>query len=122
MPASVSCQGLITTLRLVHCGATVWPAEVRRPLSAQEEGPVGSPLLLTGEILLPDRIPPDNLDHPRKLSERQIRVLTGLREGYANKEIARSLGISEATVKIHVKAILRKAGVRNRTQAALWAS
>ena len=49
-------------------------------------------------------------------------VLTGLREGLPNKQIARSLGIAEATVKVHVKAILRKARVRNRTQAAIWAS
>ena len=46
----------------------------------------------------------------------------GLREGQPNKEIARGLGITEATVKVHVKAILRKARVRNRTQVALWAA
>ena len=40
--------------------------------------------------------------------------------GMANKVIARQFGICEATVKVHVKAILRKLGVENRTQAATW--
>ena len=56
------------------------------------------------------------------LSLREMGVLDGLREGRSNKEIARELGITEATVKVHVKAILRKARVRNRTQVAMWAS
>jgi two-component system nitrate/nitrite response regulator NarL len=38
-----------------------------------------------------------------------------------NKAIARKLDLTEATVKVHVKAILRKIGAANRTQAALWA-
>jgi two-component system nitrate/nitrite response regulator NarL len=42
-------------------------------------------------------------------------------DGYSNKAIARKIGISDATVKVHVKAILRKARLRNRTQAAIWA-
>ena len=41
--------------------------------------------------------------------------------GHPNKVIARRLEISEATVKVYVKAILRKLRVRNRTQAAIWA-
>jgi two-component system nitrate/nitrite response regulator NarL len=49
-------------------------------------------------------------------------VLEQLLNGLQNKEIARRLGITEATVKVHVKAILRKARVRNRTQVAMWAS
>jgi two-component system nitrate/nitrite response regulator NarL len=42
-------------------------------------------------------------------------------KGYANKVIARSCDISEATVKVHMKSILRKIQVANRTQAAVWA-
>jgi two-component system, NarL family, nitrate/nitrite response regulator NarL len=45
-----------------------------------------------------------------------------LREGAPNKLIARKLDITEATIKVHVKAILRKIGAANRTQAAMWAS
>ena len=42
-------------------------------------------------------------------------------EGTPNKLIARKLHVTEATVKVHVKAILRKIGATNRTQAAMWA-
>jgi two-component system nitrate/nitrite response regulator NarL len=42
--------------------------------------------------------------------------------GNSNKVIARELDVCEATVKVHVKAILRKLEVNNRTQAAMWAS
>jgi two-component system, NarL family, nitrate/nitrite response regulator NarL len=55
------------------------------------------------------------------LSEREIQILDGLGKGYANKVIARGCGITEATVKVHMKSILRKIRVGNRTQAAIWA-
>jgi two-component system, NarL family, nitrate/nitrite response regulator NarL len=55
------------------------------------------------------------------LSPRETRILRCLARGASNKLIARDLQISEATVKVHVKAILRKIGVANRTQAAIWA-
>lgn len=57
-----------------------------------------------------------------KLSPRELDVLCCLMAGYPNKVIARKLNVCEATVKVHVKAILRKLNVRNRTQAALWAN
>ena len=41
-------------------------------------------------------------------------------EGESNKCIARKINVTEATVKVHVKAILRKIRVQNRTQAAVW--
>lgn len=53
------------------------------------------------------------------LSERETEVFHLLSAGQANKVIARKLGISEATVKMHVKSILRKTNSRNRTEAAL---
>ena len=55
------------------------------------------------------------------LSERERQVLACLTRGESNKLIARNCSITEATVKAHLKAILRKICVRNRTQAALWA-
>lgn len=55
------------------------------------------------------------------LSGREMEVLKLLAQGNPNKVIARDLGIAEATVKAHVKAILRKTAVRNRTEVALWA-
>ena len=55
------------------------------------------------------------------LSAREMEVLGQLTRGLSNKEIARELGISHQTVKNHVTAILRKLGVEDRTQAALYA-
>lgn len=54
------------------------------------------------------------------LSGRELEILESLMAGMANKVIARQFGICEGTVKVHVKAILRKLGVENRTQAATW--
>lgn len=55
------------------------------------------------------------------LSEREAQILEGLVKGHANKVIARMFDITEATVKAHMKSILRKIRVANRTQAAIWA-
>jgi DNA-binding NarL/FixJ family response regulator len=46
-------------------------------------------------------------------------VLRLLQEGQSNKRIARTLGLRESTIKVHVRQIMRKLGVANRTQAAL---
>ena len=48
-------------------------------------------------------------------------MFTLLRQGYPNKRIARQLGLSEATVKVHVRRIMHKFGAANRTQLAVAA-
>ena len=55
------------------------------------------------------------------LSERELEVLRCVAKGLPNKLIARSLGISEKTVKAHLTRIYQQIGVTDRTQAALWA-
>lgn len=55
------------------------------------------------------------------LSKRENQVLGYLVRAFPNREIARELQITEATVKVHVKALLRKVCASNRTQAAIWA-
>jgi two-component system, NarL family, nitrate/nitrite response regulator NarL len=55
------------------------------------------------------------------LSEREKQIVDGLIKGQPNKTIARACGITEATVKVHMKAILRKVPCSNRTQVAIWA-
>ena len=55
------------------------------------------------------------------LSEREEQVLRDLIKGLPNKTIARKRDIAEATVKVHLKSILRKIRMANRTQAAIWA-
>ena len=57
----------------------------------------------------------------RTLSNRETAILACLTEGQSNKRIARKFGVAEATVKVHIKAILRKIRAKNRTQAAIWA-
>jgi two-component system nitrate/nitrite response regulator NarL len=71
---------------------------------------------------------PDPLHRPgwsdtenRRLSDREQQILGQLAKGNSNKEIARLFNITESTVKVHLKAILRKIAAHNRTQAAIWA-
>jgi len=57
-----------------------------------------------------------------ELTDREREVLLLVREGLANKQIARRLGIAERTVKAHLTSVYQRLGVTDRTQAALWAS
>lgn len=63
-----------------------------------------------------------NLMPVEPLSARELDVLRGLAEGQSNKQIARSLGISEHTVKFHINAILGKLGAQSRTEAVVRAT
>ncbi len=54
-------------------------------------------------------------------SERELAILRCLADGCSNKEIATRLGIGIATVRLHIRTLLRKLGSMNRTQAAIWA-
>ncbi|HEY7278396.1 MAG TPA: response regulator transcription factor [Trebonia sp.] len=67
--------------------------------------------------LLPSR----EIPLTEQLSEREKQVLRLVAAGLANKQIARRLGIAEATVKVHTGNIFRRIGVTDRTSAALWA-
>lgn len=96
------------------------------------------PLVLSGELYIPAQAVAseeigefegspleENSDfHPdfKSLTPRETQVLKLLTLGYSNKEIARSLGMLEGTVKVHVKSIMKKLGVNNRTQAAIAAN
>jgi DNA-binding NarL/FixJ family response regulator len=63
----------------------------------------------------------DAAQRVRDLTQQQFRVLQMLGDGLLNKQIAYELGVSEATIKAHMTAILRKLGASNRTQAVLIA-
>src|ERR1700753_604327 len=108
---------LIKSLELVMMGETVFPPAFLsfaiNPEShcAQEEAPQDDRRQIA--------IAADEEAAPR-LSPREKSILRCLIEGDSNKSIARKTDITEATVKVHVKAILRKIRVRNRTQAAIW--
>lgn len=69
-----------------------------------------------------DPIEPRNKDNPfSELTPRELEILCLLADGQSNKVIARNLGISDGTVKLHVKAILRKLEVHSRVEAAVIA-
>jgi len=80
-------------------------------------------LILSGGVYAPQRL----MAQPRvgpdasSLTERQLEVVRLLARGQSNKEIARALGITEGTVKVHLLSVFRALGVRNRTQAVLSA-
>jgi two-component system, NarL family, nitrate/nitrite response regulator NarL len=57
----------------------------------------------------------------KNLTERETQILKCLLHAYSNKHIARALNISEGTVKVHLKSLMKKIAAGNRTQAALWA-
>ncbi len=85
--------------------------------------------VLAGEVAVPEDVSleedEETGDMARRLSTltpQQMRVLMMLREGLLNKQIAYELGVSEATIKAHVSAILQKLGVESRTQAVIAAS
>jgi len=111
----------IKSLELVMLGETLFPPLIL-PLIIDHTDPSKDRASEPAHIVEPGRSPslcPDD-DMPM-LSVREQGILRCLVEGHTNKVIARKAEIAEATVKIHVKAILRKIRVRNRTQAAIWA-
>lgn len=88
--------------------------------------------VLDGDVWLPESVgsvdtalPSDEAQVAARIAEltpQQFRVLSMIAEGLLNKQIAYELGVSEATVKAHMTAIMRKLGVTNRTQVALLAN
>jgi two-component system, NarL family, nitrate/nitrite response regulator NarL len=122
--ATIGCDALIKYLDLVMLGEVVFPSavllsalsasgrvpSVHRLASAEDAKP--APMTRVAEAAnLPGR----------NLSSREAEILRCLTQGAPNKVIARKLDVAEATVKVHIKAILRKIRVANRTQAAMWA-
>ncbi|PSC06661.1 DNA-binding response regulator [Alsobacter soli] len=103
IPKSVDVDTMRTAIRDVLDGGTFTPADVD----------------LTSPI---DRETGDLVKRLGSLTPQQVRVLMMLSEGLLNKQIAYELGVSEATVKAHVSAILQKLGVESRTQAVIAAS
>jgi DNA-binding NarL/FixJ family response regulator len=96
-------EKLLDTIRTASTGESAWTREELRRVS----GALATPRL-TADVEVP-------------LTQRESEVLRQLAYGLTNKEIAQVLGISYETVKEHVQHILRKVGVSDRTQAAVWA-
>lgn len=99
---------LVMSLREIMAGKTVVAPELATVLARFVQG---------DEFNDAEKI----IDPFAELTPREYEILTLLAEGQSNKVIARNLGISDGTVKLHVKAILRKLGVSSRITAAVMA-
>ncbi|TIT03319.1 MAG: response regulator transcription factor [Mesorhizobium sp.] len=109
----------IKALELVMLGQTVLPAETSTSIQDIRHGLKHDAV---ADELTKVAVKVEYEDQELSiLSSRENCILRRLIEGESNKAIAREINIAEATVKVHVKAILRKIRVRNRTQAAVWA-
>jgi DNA-binding NarL/FixJ family response regulator len=114
----MSCDVFIKSLELMMMGETVFPPEFLSFFldSESHQADEAGPYDLNNETIVSDAKDPV----PAQLSPREQTILRCLIEGDSNKSIGRKCDIAEATVKVHVKAILRKIRVHNRTQAAIW--
>jgi two-component system nitrate/nitrite response regulator NarL len=101
----LSSEALTQSLRLAMMGEKVFPTHL-------------AALLINGRV----NAPTIEMPVSRKgLSQREVQILRCLLSGDSNKMIANQLNITEATVKVHLKSLLRKINASNRTQAAIWA-
>jgi len=103
---SISTDALVESLRLVVLGEKVFPGIVTNYLSMLGASNGNHEPVRVGDV---------------PLSQRELEIIRHLADGHSNKTIAKELSIAEATVKVHLKTVLRKIGVANRTQVAIWA-
>lgn len=106
LTTDISTEALLRSLQLVVLGETVFPTYLAD--------------ILINDAQLQRPAPVDG-DNDCGLSGREIETLQCLLWGESNKLIARRLSITEATIKVHIKSLLRKINASNRTQAAIWA-
>ncbi len=99
LPKTLPAKRLVNAVRFMAMGEQYAPVDF---MTAETETPEMHPLA-------------------GKLSQRELQMLEGLCAGKSNKEIARDLGLTEPTIKLHMKTLYRKLGAHNRTQAALIA-
>src|SRR3954452_19750140 len=127
--ASVTSEALVRALSLVMTDHVVLPASAVAALCSGAEPCLSAPPLEHSDMsdgateAQRERlyVPGPQAEPRRPLSSRESDILQCIVRGDTNKHIARRYDLAEATVKVHVKAILRKVGVQNRTLAAIWA-
>jgi DNA-binding NarL/FixJ family response regulator len=109
MPTSIDPSVALQALSFIKCGGSFFPPSAlhkeKPPVAAQ----VGVEATARADVVRP----------ASRLTAKQEEVLRLLRQGQSNKVIASHLGLSEATVKVHLRCIMRKLGVVNRTQVAI---
>ena len=130
----ISPNAILKSLELVLVEGVVIPQGLAKVLNSRSEAHsrVGAVIERPGPVSVERRLepetassrPPDDAtqnDCFTRLSDREYAILMHLTLGASNKHIARELSVSEGTVKVHMKSLLRKIRVKNRTQAAMWA-
>ena len=113
-----TCDVFIKSIELVMMGETIFPPAFLS-FALDPEGDYNGKSVPRDETKQAILVRTEDTIAPQ-LSPREKTILHCLIEGDSNKSIARKIDIAEATVKVHVKAILRKIRVQNRTQAAIW--
>lgn len=98
IPKSLPAKSLINAVKFMAMGEQYAPLDFMNAVDTEPANPLAE-----------------------KLTARELQVLEGLTHGKSNKGIALDLGITEPTVKLHMKTLYRKVGAANRTQAALIA-
>src|SRR5438094_2149960 len=120
----MTCDAFIKSMELLMMGHAIFPPALSFVLDSEGDD-LGKEVGHPGEAAPGDEnnqailVTTDDAFAPQ-LSPREKSILRCLIKGDSNKCIARKIDIAEATVKVHVKAILRKIRVQNRTQAAVW--
>ena len=139
LSALVAARAAHPALPVVIVSGTDDPSTIRRSIELGASGFISKQAgtaairksvadVLAGEIAIPENIDlgrehdpevEDLINRVRTLTPQQARVLGMLSEGLLNKQIAYELGVSEATIKAHVSAVLQKLNVDSRTQAVI---
>lgn len=122
LSTEISADVLRRSLELVLLGQRVLPADAA-PVCREAVVPAGvcwsrSEPAAAVPVMDPCAMP---WRHAGLLSRREQEIMRCLVDGMSNKMIARTLDITEATVKVHIKGVLRKTRLGNRTQVAIWA-
>jgi two-component system nitrate/nitrite response regulator NarL len=110
-------ETFVKSLEVLMLGEIILPPQLMNLVLGNQQ----IPSMTTSPTLLGEPSSEADERYSPKLSLKESCILRRLISGDSNKTIARNYSIAEATVKVHVKAILRKIRVRNRTQAAIWA-
>jgi two-component system nitrate/nitrite response regulator NarL len=113
LSSETSSEEMMLSLRLIKLGGRVVPPDLLARLLGTKPGARSDTPQpwQNRDLAATEQLP----------SPRETEILHYLTEGCSNKTIARQLGIAEATVKVHLKGLLRRIRVANRTQAAIWA-
>lgn len=112
LTCDITSEAMIQALRLIQAGERVVLRDLMRSLMSR--GSDGAAADGNSSHA--------GTQHEQGPSPRETEILKYLLHGCSNKRIARGLGITEATVKVHLKALMRKIRAANRTQAAIWAA